>query len=247
MRDTLPMTEPGVLDQGQSHRRSGRGENRLPPATAVVAAAAMYALLPQKLLFAPRYAIPLVEVALLIAVLATNPRQEVRRSRWSRRITTVLACLVILTNLVALGLLIHDLTKSRTQGPSLLIGAMQVWVTNVIGFGLLYWELDRGGPIARRRTPRDELPPADWRFSHDENHDNVAEVAASSSERSGWVPLFVDYLYLSVTNSSAFSPTDTMPLSSRAKMLMAVQATSALLITLLVIARAVGSLTGAGA
>lgn len=109
---------------------------------------------------------------------------------------------------------------------------MEVWLTNVIGFALLYWELDRGGPVARRRLPRDELPPADWRFSQDENADTVTEVAITSSAKAGWVPVFVDYLYLSTTNSSAFSPTDTMPLSSRAEMLMAVQATSALLITL---------------
>lgn len=65
-----------------------------------------------------------------------------------------------------------------------------------------------------------------------------------SSERSGWVPVFVDYLYMSITNSSAFSPTDTMPLSSRAKLLMASQATAALAVSLLIVARAVGSLGG---
>jgi hypothetical protein len=69
-------------------------------------------------------------------------------------------------------------------------------------------------------------------------------VAAGSSERSGWIPTLVDYLYLSTTNSSAFSPTDTMPLTTRAKVLMALQATAALFITLLIVARAVGSLTG---
>ena len=73
---------------------------------------------------------------------------------------------------------------------------------------------------------------------------NVSEVAATSSEQAGWVPTYVDYLYLSLTNSSAFSPTDTMPLSTRAKALMGLEATAALLTTLLVIARAVGSLTG---
>ncbi len=121
---------------------------------------------------------------------------------------------------------------------------MQVWLTGVVGYALLYWELDRGGPVARHRERRDRLPPADWRFSQDEDHDTVAEVAVSSSRTSGWVPLFVDYLYVSVTNSSAFSPTDTMPLSTRAKLLMASQATAALLVSLLIVARAVGSLGG---
>ena len=155
-----------------------------------------------------------------------------------------LAVVVILTNLASLGLLVTRLASHGTSGRGLLVAALQVWLTNVIGFALLYWELDRGGPVARRRVRRDRLADADWRFSQDENDDAVVEVSRTSSERSGWVPIFVDYLYLSVTNSSAFSPTDTMPLTSRAKVLMAVQATAALVVSLLVIARAVGSLGG---
>lgn len=237
------MTDHSRLDEERSHRRRAKGENRLPPAVSVVVAAVTYALLPQSLLFAPRLVIPAVEVALLVAVLVTNPRQPGRRTtRWSRSLSATLACVVILTNLVALGMLVGALVRPRTTGEPLLLGALQVWLTNVIGFALLYWELDRGGPVARHELERERLPPADWRFSHDENDDNVVEVAATASGKSGWIPLFIDYLYLSVTNSSAFSPTDTMPLSSRAKALMAVQATAALFVSLLVIARAVGSL-----
>ena len=124
------------------------------------------------------------------------------------------------------------------------MAALQVWATNVIGFGLLYWELDRGGPVARARTPRNRMVLADFRFSQDENADAVVEVADGSSEKADWVPTLVDYLYVSTTNSSAFSPTDTMPLSHRAKALMGLQATAALLVTLLVIARAVSALGG---
>ena len=127
-----------------------------------------------------------------------------------------------------------------------LLAALQVWATNVIAFALLYWELDRGGPVARVSLPREKIPLADFRFTQDETKDTVAEVAAGSSQKADWIPLFVDYLYLSTTNSSAFSPTDTMPLSTRAKMLMGVQATAALFTSLLVIARAVGSLGGGG-
>jgi hypothetical protein len=141
--------------------------------------------------------------------------------------------------LICDGPLIARLVASSTSGGSLLLGAMQVWITCVIGFGLLVWELDRGGPVARRKLPRKELPPADWRFSQDENDDAVVEVAAGSSKKSGWVPICVDYLYVSRTNSSAVSPTDTMPLTSRAKALMGLQATAALLTSLIVIARAV--------
>jgi hypothetical protein len=120
---------------------------------------------------------------------------------------------------------------------------LQVWATNVIAFGLIYWQLDRGGPVSRTQLARADLPLADFRFSHDEDADNVAEVADGSSIKSDWIPTLVDYLYLSTTNSSAFSPTDTMPLTSRAKVLMGIQATAALMTSLLVIARAVGSLS----
>ena len=239
MRDT-----PDPLDVELKHRRTGKGENRLVPTGAVLVAIVAYALLPENLLFAPRYLIAGVEVVLLVTLVATNPRRLVRRTRLSRAASTLLSATVIVTNLVALGMLVHSLVQPSTSGGSLLLGAMQVWLTNVVGFALLYWELDRGGPVARRRLRRSELPPADWRFSQDENGDNVSEVAATSSEQSGWVPAFADYLYLSLTNSSAFSPTDTMPLSTRAKALMGLEATAALLTTLLLIARAVGSLTG---
>ncbi len=234
------------FDEELSHRRTGDGEHRLPPALAVVVAALAYALLPQPLLVGPRLLIPVVELALLVALVATNPVRMVRQTRWSRQASVVLAGVVILANLSALGMLITTLGSPASPGTSLLVGGMEVWVTNVIGFGLLFWELDRGGPVVRRTERRDRLPVADWRFSQDENDDAVVEVSSGASTHSGWVPTFVDYLYLSLTNSSAFSPTDTMPLSTRAKALMGLEATAALLVSLLVVARAVGSLSGGG-
>jgi len=241
----MPGQQP-LDEHPSSRRRTSEGENRLPPALAVVVAAVVYALLPQPLLLGPRLVIPLVELALLVALVSTNPRRLVRETRWSRGASVVLACVVILANLGALAMLITTLGSDSKTGASLLVGGMQVWLTNVIGFGLLFWELDRGGPVARRKLPRSEMPPADWRFSQDENDDAVVEVAATASARSGWVPTFVDYLYLSLTNSSAFSPTDTMPLTSRAKALMGLEATAALLTSLLVVARAVGAMGGSG-
>jgi hypothetical protein len=225
-----------------SGRRVAAGENRLPPAVAVVVALVVYALMPPSLLFTSRLVIPVIEVLLLVALVITNPRRMTRETRWSRQLSAALAGVVIVTNLVSLGLLISELSTTQQSGENLLLGAMQVWVTNVIGFALLYWELDRGGPVARRRKRREDIPAADWRFSQDENDDAVSEVSRGSSKTSGWVPIFVDYLYVSVTNSSAFSPTDTMPLTSRAKVLMAVQATAALLTSLLLVSRAVSAL-----
>ena len=82
----------------------------------------------------------------------------------------------------------------------------RVWATDVIAFALIYWELDRGGPVARTQEPREELPLADFRFTQDKTQDTVIEVSAGSSKKSDWVSTFVDYLYLSTTNSRALSP-----------------------------------------
>ena len=237
-------TEPA--DSARRTRRNREGEHIWPAAVAVLLAIALYALLPESLLFAPRLLIPGLELILLVALIAHSPHRLTKQTRWSRVVSLALAGLVTLTNLVALGLLVTDLVKSSPGGAQLLLAALQVWATNVIAFALVYWELDRGGPVARVTLPRERIPLADFRFTQDETKDTVAEVAAGSSQKSDWIPLFIDYLYLSTTNSSAFSPTDTMPLSSRAKVLMGVQATAALFTSLLVIARAVGALGGGG-
>ncbi|WP_245603667.1 hypothetical protein [Intrasporangium oryzae] len=218
----------------------------MPPTVAVVVAVLAYAVLPEGLLVGPRFAIPAIELALLGVLLVTNPRRMVRQTQWSRAASIALACVVIATNLLALGMLVRTLTSSKAQGTSLLLAGMQVWLTNVIGFGLLFWEIDRGGPVARHTLARERLAPADWRFSQDENQDAVREVATGSSARSNWRPAFIDYLYVSLTNSSAFSPTDTMPLTGRAKALMGLEATAALLTSLLVVARAVGAMGSGG-
>lgn len=233
---------PAAATAGQV-RRGKRGEDRVPPAAAAIAAALLYALLPQDLTVGPRWLIPALELVLLIAVVTTHPRRVDQRSRLSRVASLSLTALIIVSNLVALSLLVAGLIAGTdTDGGQLLVAGLQVWATNVIAFGLLYWELDRGGPVSRVRTPREQLPLADFRFTQDETQDTVVEVAAGSSKKADWIPTFVDYLYLSTTNSSAFSPTDTMPLTSRAKMLMALQATAALLTSLLVVARAVAAL-----
>jgi hypothetical protein len=227
----------------QDRRRLRRGEPRLPAVIVTLLAIALYALLPQELLVGPRLLIPILEVLLLIPIVLINPRRMDRETRWSRTIGLALVCVIAVTNMVALVLLLMKLGSPHLpKGSGLLLGALQVWGTNVLVFGLVFWELDRGGPVARNNTKRELLPSADFRFSHDENHDTVVEVARDSSRTSDWVPTLVDYVYVSLTNSSAFSPTDTMPLRPRTKALMALQATAALLTSVLVIARGVSLL-----
>ena len=163
-------------------RRNAMGEHRLPPAIAVILAIAAYAALPESLLIGHRYVIPVIELVLLVALIATNPTRITRETQWSRAASIVLSSLVIVTNLVALGMLVDAMTHKGTPAGPLLVAAGQVWITGVIGFGLLFWEIDRGGPVARRVTTHDNMQPADWRFSQDENHDTVAEVAVILDE-----------------------------------------------------------------
>jgi hypothetical protein len=229
---------PGLL-KGDGRR----GEIRLPASVATAVAIALYAGLPVTLILGPRLVIPVLEGLLLLVLVAVNPIRMSRETRWSRMLSLGLIGLIAATNLVALVLLVRQLTQtSSSQSATLLMAAGQVWLTDVIVFALAYWELDRGGPVARVHTRREKLPRADFRFSQDEDHDTVTEVRAGSSVDSNWVPAFPDYLYVSLTNSSAFSPTDTMPLSTRVKMLMGIEATAALVISILVVAKGVGSL-----
>ncbi|MFJ8046065.1 hypothetical protein ACIRBX_36690 [Kitasatospora sp. NPDC096147] len=224
-------------------RHERRGEARLPAVLATLVAILLYVALPERLLLGPRFVLPALELVLLIPLIAVNPRRMTRQNRLSRTLSLLLVAVIGLSNLASLGLLVHAMvTRQATNGGPLLLAALQVWATNIIIFGLAFWELDRGGPVVRTQADRCDLPLADFRFSQDENDDAVEEVADGSARRSDWVPTLMDYLYVSVTNSTAFSPTDTMPLSTRAKALMSVESVSALITTLLVIAHAVGVL-----
>jgi hypothetical protein len=237
----MPSSPSGPTPSGAGQGR--RGEARLPAALAVAVAVALYLALPERLIIGPRFVIPALELLLLVPLMAVNPARFTRQTRWSRLLSLGVVFVIAAANLVALALLIHALVGSTaSQGWELLRAALQVWLTNIIVFGLAYWEMDRGGPVARTQTPRDRLPAADFRFSQDENDDAIDEVAAGSSRIADWVPTLVDYLYVSVTNSTAFSPTDTMPLSVRAKLLMTVESVAALITSVLVIARAVSTL-----
>ena len=237
---------PGLINDGMRTERTGQarpGETRLPAAVAVVGAILLYTALPSQLLLGPRYVVPGLELILFVPLMLANPRRMSRQNRHLRRLSIALLLLIAVSNLAALVLLIRALvTGQATAGGQLLGAAGQVWFTNVLVFALAFWELDRGGPVTRIRLARPGVPAADFRFPQDEDHDAISEVAQRSSAKSGWAPGFIDYLYVSVTNSSAFSPTDTMPLSARAKLLMAVQSVSALTLSVLVISFGVGLL-----
>jgi uncharacterized membrane protein len=209
------------------------GEPRWPALVAVAGAIALQVVLPNKLtrgLGNPAL-IPALEGALIVVLLVTNPGTISKEESRLRAVGVVLIALISVANVVSLTELIHALLYSaRTAGRPLVYASVPVWLTNVIVFGLWYWELDRGGPAARRQ-PEHRQP--DFLFPQ-------MSVAGSSP---GWTPTFVDYLYTSFTNATAFSPTDTMPLTLWAKLLMMLQSLASLVTMAVVISRAVNILS----
>lgn len=189
-------------------------------------------LLPDRFVFGSRYVLIVAEVLLLLAMSFTTPKEQVFRSL-SRRINVFL--LIIITG-IANGYGLIRVTSNLLQpghvndGRELILTAVNIYLTNIIIFALWYWEMDGGGPGERRRAPKHEQ---DFLFPQNQNEDY---------KHPHWQPTFTDYLYVSSTNAMAFSPTDTMPLSRRAKLLMLAQATLSLISVALVAARAVNIL-----
>jgi hypothetical protein len=170
---------------------------------------------------------------LLVALLAGDTVGLGKRARWLRRVAFVLVLSGVATALWATGLLVYDLIKGVgvTNSPSeLLASGALVWLGNNLMFGLLYWLMDSGGPVARARDPL----PVDFAFTQQMSPELVPH---------GWRPVFLDYLHLGFTNATAFSPTDVMPLTHRAKYTMLVQSTVALALFGLIVARAVNAFT----
>lgn len=226
-------------------RLTGRprpAEHRWAATLAIVVILTVYVVLPGTILGWTRFVVIGMVLLLVIPVIILNPHRLTKQTRLSRGLTVGLVILITITNQLALVLLVRALVVGEHPGPELLLTALEVWGTNVIGFALLYWELDRGGPVDRHRLSRTELRAADFRFPQDEDQNASPEVAVRSTQASDWVPHFVDYLYVSLTNSMAFSPTDTMPLSHRAKLLMGLQSFAGFVILALVIARSVNIL-----
>ncbi|MBV8086907.1 MAG: DUF1345 domain-containing protein [Chloroflexi bacterium] len=197
----------------------------------MIAAVALYAALPERLTVAPSWVLPVLEAAVLAPLSVTVRQRYAEEQSLARVAAIVLIALINLANLCSLVLLVDALLHgSKAEGTQLVFAAMQIWGTNVIVFGLWYWELDRGGPP--RRLSGDAGEP-DFLFP---------QMNMPEREERGWRPQFVDYLYVSCTNALAFSPTDTMPLTHRAKLLMLLQSLASMLTVALVAARAVNIL-----
>ena len=229
--DVEPAAVPDVLSDAYL------GESRWPPIAAIVVFfavnIALRLWLPGESAVRAPWLLPSIEVALLVVLLTADPTGPVERRRL-RRVALVLVGLLVLAALWATTILVDDLIRGTgvSNDPSELLGTgAVVWLGNNLAFALLYWLMDGGGPHARSRHGRRVV---DFAFTQQMS----PELAPP-----GWRPVFLDYLHLGFTNATAFSPTDVMPLSHRAKYAMLVQSTVALSLFGLVVARAVNAFT----
>jgi hypothetical protein len=213
------------------------GESRWPPALALIVFIGLNIgvrlWLPNERAVRVPWLVPALEAALLVALVAGHPSGLARRRRWLRPLAIALVVVLVLGALWATVLLVYDLIKGIgvTNNPTeLLASGALIWLGNNLSFALLYWLMDSGGPIERSRNPT----PLDFAFTQQMS----PELAPP-----GWRPVFLDYLHLGFTNATAFSPTDVMPLTLRAKYVMLVQSTVALALFGLIVARAVNAFT----
>jgi uncharacterized membrane protein len=203
-------------------------------AAAVLATVAIQVVVPSHGRVPGWEAFPFLEVLMLVVLIMRDPGRIDRRSRTLRSMTIVLIAIMTLGTTASVVVLVRDIIDN-VQGitATVLLGrGGATWVANVIVFSLWYWELDRGGPA--ERAARSSRPLS---FAFPENA--MPEFAAG-----GWMPRYPDYLYLSFTTATAFSPTDTLPVRTWAKMTMMVESSVSLVVGILVIARAINGLTG---
>lgn len=197
----------------------------------VVVAILLQIVLPSRLRVGPHPLLPALEGALLLGLMLATPRTLEHRHPARRRVSILLVALVSVANAFSLGELTHYLLHHNVEsGRELIVAGVLIWLTNFLIFGLWYWEIDRGGP-GTRAAGEDRAP--DFLFP---------QMTDDRIEPVDWRPRFVDYLYVSLTNATAFSPTDTMPLSSTAKSVMGLQALVSLVTIGLIVSRAVNIL-----
>jgi uncharacterized membrane protein len=213
---------------------STAAEPRWPMATAVVAATALYVGMPHRGRVPGWWIGPVLQLGLLGILIAQDRGRIDRRSASLHRMMVALLVVMTAGTVLSVVVLAYDiLVALKGVTATVLLGrGAAIWVENVIVFSLWYWQFDRGGPAERAADM--PVPPS---FAFPENA--TPELAPA-----GWRPTYPDYLYLSFTNATAFSPTDTLPVRRWAKLTMMVQASLSLVIAILVIARAINVLPG---
>ncbi len=213
---------------------AARGEHWWPVALAILVAAGLHVALPARYRVHPTWVVPVVLVVLLAVLIIGDPGRIDRQKTWLRLVTHIVIAFISVANLASAVRLIADiLTNNKifaTNPNGLLATGGVIWATNVIAFGLWYWDLDRGGAAARAHQPQ---PDPAFVFPEMLHTDYVPAT---------WVPRFADYLTLAFWTATAFSPTDISAIRPWAKLLMIIEASASIGLGTLVIARAINIL-----
>ena len=213
--------------------RPTQGERRLPVTIALTIIVTLQLKLPDYLSFQPRFLLPSLELLLFAVLTVANPRRINRETPLVRIAGLLLVLTASLGTAWSAFTLVQRLATGHggTNAMRLLVEGGMIWLTNVIVFALWYWEFDRGGPAARANA-RKKHP--DFLFT---------QMTTPELVNRDWEPGIVDYVYLSFTNATAFSPTDTLPMTPWAKLTMMFQSAISLVTVALVVARAVNIFT----
>ena len=216
---------------GRPYPPPGEPEPFWPAQLSVLAAIGIQLLLPERLTVGPSWLVPSLEGLLLVGMFIVTPNVVEEEHPRRRRVALSLTAFVSAANIFSLGALTHYLLHHKVdEGRALIISGVLIWLTNLLIFALWYWEMDRGGP-GKRASGKDQSP--DFLFP---------QMTDDRIEPLDWRPKYIDYLYVSLTNNTAFSPTDTMPLTPMAKSIMGVQSVVSLLTIGLIVSRAVNIL-----
>ncbi|WP_198676046.1 hypothetical protein [Kribbella monticola] len=212
---------------------SMRHTRRWPASLAVIVVLGLQLAVPPQLMDLPRWLLPAFGAGLLVPLVWTNPLRLHVDEPWLRKVELILLAVLVGINALYLLEMIVYLGDHSTDGLVLVKAALLIWVTNVVAFAVWYWEIDRGGPFARMPEHEHEEERADLLFP---------QMTLDLPGWQDWLPGFTDYLFVAFTAATAFSPTDTMPLTARAKTLMGFQSGVSLLTIAIVAARAVNVL-----
>ncbi len=199
---------------------------------ALLLAVGLQFILTNNLTVGPKYLITGFELFLLLVLVFVRPKEKGSLLNFRHVIATILIVFISLANITSLVLVVHSLFgHNLATGRELILSGVTIYLTNIIVFGLWYWELDGDNTVSKSEG----VEPVDFLFPQMTPGEHINKPGT-------WAPTFFDYLYVSVTNATAFSPTDTLPLTHRAKLLMSIQSLVSLLTIALVAARAINIL-----
>ncbi len=227
------MSAPPATEPTTAGAEALPAEHRWPVVVAMAGALTLFVLVDNDLRVVPAWIVAAVVVIGLVPLVVVNPHRLSRQTRWSRRLGILVAAFFAIMAQITVIQILVALVDGGADGLRMLLNAAGIWLVQVVVFALIFWELDRGGPVARRVEGVADDAPRHFRFPQQEEGEDPLHR---------WEPAFVDYGYVALTNMTSFSPTDAMPLTHTAKLLMGWQSLTGFAMLALVIARSVNIL-----